>query len=763
MENIGADGAIQLDGVLLLIAGIVVLTAVAGWIVVRMGRKLRRTWRGTALYTWIAEALRSSDPLVRRMAVGRLASYQNINNDARVATVLMQAVEDPDEDVRAAALDALLPLASQDSTVGLPLARLVRADPNDTIRLRAVRGMAQLTSPPPSSISALLEALKHDSSPEVRLEVVRVLEREEIAGSIPATPLIRSLDDENSAVRQAVTQALERRVRSRPDLLSTLALVIRRGPPRVRLEVLNIVQSLGAATPEILDACLHTLWNEGGTLHTKAVHTLAQLARQHPSVLAQLAKAARSGDRSQRLDLIIVLQEAGQGTTEVVETLLEALADIDIHLSETAQETLHALDFQDREAVHLLLEGLRGEAGPLVRATLEGLQPSPVLLQELENTLTSGPPEMRRVAAATLVALGHAIPELIDYLLPALQDPVSRDEVRDALAQLVQSDEELLTRIAAGLDHENPRVRQETVALLEHLGHQKLSVTPYLLRTLQDPEVQVREGAMDALLALHPNGEVLAQTLLEFLPTAEPEGRERVVELLAELARRNATGLKFLEKIMRHPRAIIREGAVSALGQIEEVESVSILMEALDDVRSQVRLETVRALTSLAPRFPEARDGLERALEDRNGYVRRAAIQAWVEANDTQIGTNGSDFYLPSRLIRAVGDESALVRQAAVQALGELGDVDNENVVDALARALQDQNEDVRRAAAVAFDQVMGMATFADLPRLRSQLEPLLNSHIRIKPPHDLEPVTLDTFVEKYLERLEHSPGIYDH
>ncbi len=196
-----------------------------------------------------------------------------------------------------------------------------------------------------------------------------------------------------------------------------------------------------------------------------------------------------------------------------------------------------------------------------------------------------------------------------------------------------------------------------------------------------------------------------------------------VISLLAvSLARAAPPSFEDLVSGLSSPSAKTREESAAALGKSKRREAVAPLGQALKDPERKVRVQAVRALRALGD--SQAAGALAGAVGDAESEVRREAIGALVEVyggnrpgpvdrfldvfSEGQIpptagpGTRVAP-EAEAALARAVRDEDEDVRRAATEALGLLhvrGSVRD------LSGALLDPSTDVRKAAVVAVTQV---------------------------------------------------------
>jgi HEAT repeat protein len=192
-------------------------------------------------------------------------------------------------------------------------------------------------------------------------------------------------------------------------------------------------------------------------------------------------------------------------------------------------------------------------------------------------------------------------------------------------------------------------------------------------------------------------------------------------------AARLPSGVRLLSPALADPRALVRDAAADALGELGDKDAIAPLLRAyLDDPHDLVFGNAVYAIARIGG--DEARAALVAILGDRNRYqnVRwpaaealgilrdRAAVPALVAALDDEfaivrryaakaLGSIGAREALPSLWARLENDDDASVIIAAAEALGQMPDPAS---APGLARRLDNMHPGVREAAALALAKV---------------------------------------------------------
>ena len=351
--------------------------------------------------------------------------------------------------------------------------------------------------------------------------------------------------------------------------------------------------------------------------------------------------------------------------------------------------------------------------------------------------------EDRIVRAVVAEALGlmeqtGRQPEAIQGLIERLRDEDEDEDVRRAaaralgLAGKVAARPEVIQALVEGLRDEKVYMRKAAAEALGQMGAAaaRPEVIQALVVRLWDENEDVCEAALEALRLMGAAGALpeFIKALVERLQDEDDD--ERVREAAAET--------------LRLMRTAARPGLIQALvadawdedtlapwfGGTASPEAIQDLVERLQDENEDVREAAREALRLMRTARPEVIQALAEHLWDENGYVRRAAaralglagkvaarpevIQALMEDEAfetlwrTRAGVVRPEFI--QALEECLQDQDEDVRKAAPAALGLMRIVAaRPGLIEALKEHLQDEDENVREAAAAALG-LMGVA-----------------------------------------------------
>jgi HEAT repeat protein len=136
----------------------------------------------------------------------------------------------------------------------------------------------------------------------------------------------------------------------------------------------------------------------------------------------------------------------------------------------------------------------------------------------------------------------------------------------------------------------------------------------------------------------------------------------------------------------------VRKNATGALIKIGKP-AVEMIINALEDENWRVRWHSAEILGEIKDK--RAVKPLIKALNDENNGVRSNSIIALIEIGEPAV----------EMIINALEDENGRLRLHLIEILGEIKD---ERAVKPLKKALNDHNNDVRRAADTALERIRG-------------------------------------------------------
>jgi HEAT repeat protein len=161
---------------------------------------------------------------------------------------------------------------------------------------------------------------------------------------------------------------------------------------------------------------------------------------------------------------------------------------------------------------------------------------------------------------------------------------------------------------------------------------------------------------------------------------------------------------------LKSPNAKTRQEAAESLGKSRRREAVAHLAPLVHDPEAKVRMEVVKALRQL--REPAAVPALVTSLRDGDPAIREEAIGTLVEMYSDRERASAVGRFLD--LFSDEFDRSSIAVQVVV----------DPSVIQGLARALRDEDKDIREEAALAIGILNGTAALRDLTATLQDPEP---------------------------------------
>jgi HEAT repeat protein len=293
-------------------------------------------------------------------------------------------------------------------------------------------------------------------------------------------------------------------------------------------------------------------------------------------------------------------------------------------------------------------------------AVLVGKLKHEAVVPALLEALTTGKQMELRACAAT--GLAHTKSrEAVDPLINALADPA-------------------------------PPGRESAAWALGAIGDRR-ATEALVAMTREDKESAVRYSAVMALKDIADPA--AAEALMEDLHSPDPSARVLTIDALLGL--KDARCVPSLIAVLQNDTySTVRQRAAFALGYMEDLRAVPVLVEGLRDKDSIVQ----RIAAENLARFDDLRatEALIAALQDANMEpgIRRTTAHALAKKDDPRV---------IEALLSALKDKDSSIRQSAAEALARSKDAKS---VPALIEMLDDPSEDVQKASALALSRMEG-------------------------------------------------------
>ncbi len=309
----------------------------------------------------------------------------------------------------------------------------------------------------------------------------------------------------------------------------------------------------------------------------------------------------------------------------------------------------------------------------------------------------------REKAAKELISIGAPALEPLRQALKH-DDPEVARRARDCIAAIERN--EPVQTLAADLNNTDPDVRMQAAKDLARMGPGLLPVFPALIDALGDPNVQVQEAVIAALVAAGSEGNALLVNAAKDKRDVVRAGVARAMGTVVPPAWRKPF-LASLLHAAKDESLRVRQAAVRSLAAYQEDGETVLpaLAKALKDAEPQVRAAAAGALAAFGPKADPVAPELFTALtEDQAPDVRSNAGAALKRGGPASV----------AQLTRLLRDGQEANRILAIELLGEhrLREKDR-TIPAALVETVRDESVEVRRVAVRALRGFRGERTAA--------------------------------------------------
>lgn len=232
----------------------------------------------------------------------------------------------------------------------------------------------------------------------------------------------------------------------------------------------------------------------------------------------------------------------------------------------------------------------------------------------------------------------------------------SKRTIAFSLIQVVATEEFVPSLIPFALS-DDFALRLNTIRVLSRFNLE--SVRNVLLKALTDSNKYISQAALDGISA--QNFGISAQQICPLLKDPDLGVQTKAIEALVRIKDPNT--VTHLIDILNDNSEYVRRAAVEVLNEIADQRAIKDLLVAMRDTDWWVRVRAADALGSIGgPRVVEAVMGL---IRDEDEFLRRTAVEILNSVKDER-----AYFYL----VQALNDNDWWVRERAIDALAAFGD-----------------------------------------------------------------------------------------
>jgi HEAT repeat protein len=510
-----------------------------------------------------------------------------------------------------------------------------------------------------------------------------------------------------------------------------LAKKLRGGPSELRVEAAEDLGLIGQNARGALPQLIQALEDADSLVRISAARAVALIEKEHEGIVAVLEKALKIDNAQVRTSAAIALGDIAAQAKGAVPALIDVLEDRDPGVRWAAADALGRIGGDAEVAVAALAQGLRDPAIRTICAdALGGVgSSSRGAVPLLRDALKDHDPSYRWSAAVALTRIDSkaakaAMPLFIEKLKSG--DPRARWDAMLYVGNMGLDAKEAAPAVLELVKNGDAVAATKLAAIA---GPEATQALPLLLQVLADD--------WDTSENIAQVGPAAVPELLKMIEKKDAKNRPLAIKALGLIGAKSREVVPHLILLLSHSDADLRNAAASALGGIEPrpKESVPALTKILKDEDVSVRIASAWALIAVEGFLSDpVKDAMMVLLKHEDATTRRDAAAVLAESGaegksalpllqemskkDADAGVRSTAALAIARstgaeanqravkvMLEALKEKDPRVRQDGARCLGQVGS-DAKSAIPALTRALEDENEDVRKSAAEALDKI---------------------------------------------------------
>ncbi len=506
----------------------------------------------------------------------------------------------------------------------------VDADPDETVRIAALKAIARIDRNPASVVPVLMDAWHHGSrgiqdTAAGALLLVRPI------GSAVIPFLLPDLGSTDGVVRdRAADLVAEFGADARPARDALILLIHATGDDASGAA--SAVRALAAIGPDAVPAILVELSGQDLGSLRPGDWRLEILRRLDATTVPALASALTNAFASVRFGALEGLAALGHAGYPAAPNILPLLSDREPRVRAGAWKAATACDADPATLMAKIDVALDDPSMEVRRAAIEGLsrlgRDARPAVPRIARSIGASDAGLRLEAIRALASLGPAasaaVADLTDRLPVA--DPNEQTEILTALGRIGPASAPSLTAMARLSGASLAEVRRAVVEAVGAVKDQGTNAMLIVARGLGDAVPGVRAAALTALAVVAPAAETTVVWSRSALDDSHVEVRSAAAQALSLLEERGRPAEARLFELLASDAD--RPAAVAALRAIHP-ESVPRLMTALGNDDWTVREMAADSLALLGTNGAPARAALQKAADDdARDEVKRAARRA---------------------------------------------------------------------------------------------------------------------------------------
>lgn len=418
---------------------------------------------------------------------------------------------------------------------------LILKDGSQLEKVEAIQELGRLSSNANFIIDDLIFSLRNDDSHQVRMEIIRALER--IGGqankTVPA--LIEALGDENWEIRWSAAGALTSFGKKSAMAVPELVGLLRDPEDYVRNAALSTLGKMGPiSVAAMMDEVSKPLDNTEDQLYMRiiCIRSLGALGAKAMVAVPLLIQNSTHEDLNVRLESVIALRKIGGD------------------------------------------DSMPGEIGWLA-------EPDEMIWPKVG-------PEMEGNFLMFAEAKQMVIYAIVDTLLKSIDDPDQRVSYAaiKGIANFGKKALPVKDKLVDYMNRGSPIIRRVAIDTLSNMGDEADDVIPDLVTALSDFDVNVQWAAIQAL---RKKGNKSIPELIYMLEYDDDMLTPNILKTFAEIGNEAKDAINNLLIMLQHENAQYRALAAEALGEIGEPSDLIInSLESLKDDKDRNVVKTVQ-------------------------------------------------------------------------------------------------------------------------------------------------------------------------
>ncbi|KAK3364019.1 armadillo-type protein [Lasiosphaeria hispida] len=641
------------------------------------------------------------------IAILRMLKYQHMGLPDKMLQEIIKRLEDEDEDVRWAAVEALQGQADLPEVLQGIAKRL--EDKSQFVRLVAVKALQGQADLPEEMLQGIAKRLK-DKDTDVRQAAIELLQGRADLPEEVLQGIAKRLKDEDRYIQHIAVKMLQGRVDLPKKVLQEIDKRLKDKDRDIRQAAVETLQGRADLPKKMLQGIAKRLKYRDRGIRQAAVKVLQGQADLPKEVLQGIVKRLEGKDRNIWQAAVEALQGRADLPEKVLQGITKQLEHKDRDTQLVAVQALQGWADLPKEILQEIVKRLEDKDRNIRRAAVEALQGQadlPKVLQEIAKRLEDEDQFVRQAAVEALQGQADLPKEVLQGIVKRLED---KDRYVQWLAINVlrgQADlpEEVLQGIAKQLKDKDRDIQQAAIYVLQGQADLPKGVLQGIAKGLEYEDIAVRQVAIKLLQGQADLPEEVLQGIAKRLEDEDRDIRQGAVEMLQGQVDLPKKMLQGIAKRLEDEDQFVQQAAVKALqGQADlPKEVLQRIVKRLEDEDSDIQKAAVKVLQGRADLPEKVLQGITKQLEHKDRDTQLVAVQAlqgWADLPKEIL----------QEIVKRLEDKDRNIRRAAVEALQGQADLPKE-VLQGITKQLEHKDRDTQLAA------VWALHGRADLPK----------------------------------------------